>query len=75
MSDQNPEELGTVADGDEVPASEEEVTQDPAPINPEEAEEELPQEVVPEPPVVEEPLEVVPVEDPVAPTPEDAEGA
>lgn len=38
---QHPEEsLGTIADGDEVPESEEEITQSEDPINPEEAAEE-----------------------------------
>ena len=37
MGSENEEELGSIADGDEIPPSEEEITQDEAPIEPEEA--------------------------------------
>lgn len=39
MSEINSEDLSNVSDGDFIPESEEEITQDPEPINPEEAEE------------------------------------
>ena len=38
------EELGSIADGDEIPESEEEIRQDPTPINPDEEAEQLPDE-------------------------------
>lgn len=38
---QSEEELGSIADDDQVPESEEEITQDDGPINPEEADEEV----------------------------------